>query len=317
MWLLSTSRAELKFFPAPEEVTGGYAILSHVWGDNEQTFQEVQVLGEKYTKAGINPRGHVAPKIRDSCVLAQKHGYRWIWIDTCCIDKTSSSELSEAINSMFRYYALSEVCYVLLQDVPSDCRLHKTRSAFRTSQWHERGWTLQELVAPNLVVFVSSDWKLLGTKAELAPLLAEITNVPESVLRLEKDLADVNVAHRMSWASSRKTTRLEDEAYSLMGIFGINMPTLYGEGRKAFYRLQEEIMKTSVDTSLFAWGYSVPFQFEFLQFSATALPDDSYLFAQSPSDFQWAWVGGVEFVAPPKRLTSVSEPRNITMPRRH
>ena len=256
MWLLSTDRAELKFFTSPEGFAwgSGYAILSHVWDAKEQTFQDLRSLGSRCKLFGLNPRHFVSRKIRESCIRAEKHGWKWIWIDTCCIDKTSSAELSEAINSMFRYYSLSAVCYAFLRDVSANCILDKQESAFRRSRWHQRGWTLQELVAPKLLIFLSSDWTILGYKAELAQLLEEVTHVPLSVLRFEQDMADISIARRMSWASTRKTTRLEDEAYCLMGIFGINMPTLYGEGRKAFYRLQEEIMKTSVDTSLFVWG---------------------------------------------------------------
>ncbi|KAH9910726.1 uncharacterized protein BXZ73DRAFT_83238 [Epithele typhae] len=115
-------------------------------------------------------------------------------------------------------------------------------------------WTLQELLAPRLLLFLSRDWEILGTKAELAEELGQTTPIPVSILRFEEEIRDVSVAQRMSWASRRETTRIEDEAYCLMGIFDINMPMLYGEGRKAFQRLQEEIMRTSTDTSLFAWG---------------------------------------------------------------
>ena len=147
-----------------------------------------------------------------------------------------------------------QVCYVYLGDVPDGSNVHSHNSAFRRSRWHLRGWTLQELLAPELVVFLSQGWEVLSTKTELASLISQITHIPVQVLTFEKDIADVSIAQRMSWAASRKTTRAEDEAYCLLGIFGVSMPTLYGEGRKAFYRLQEELMKTSVDTSLFAWG---------------------------------------------------------------
>ncbi|KAI0359554.1 HET-domain-containing protein [Trametes cingulata] len=261
MWLLSTDRAELHFFAGPESVPeGGYAILSHVWvAGEEQTFQDLHwAIRQKCAQTGDNPRDLVCSKIRECCILAERHGFKWAWVDTCCIDKTSSSELSEAINAMFRYYALAEVCYVYLRDVPSDCVLQEPNSAFRNSRWHTRGWTLQELLAPALVLFMSSEWELLGTKMELAPLLQEITGIHTVVLRLIRPIEEVEVAQRMSWAAHRRTTRLEDEAYCLMGIFGISMPTLYGEGRQAFQRLQEEIIRRSIDTSIFAWGLCKP-----------------------------------------------------------
>ncbi|EIW78783.1 HET-domain-containing protein [Coniophora puteana RWD-64-598 SS2] len=249
MWLLSTDRAELRFFVSPDRVDGGYAILSHVWGDNEQSFQDVQAFQD-----GRNPRDLVSDKIRECCLLAERHGYKWVWNDTCCIDKSSSSELSEAINSMFLWYSRADICYAYLQDVSSDAPDIKPR--FRESRWYTRGRTLQELIAPDLLIFVSAEWEILCDKAEEASLVAEITKIPEAVLRKEVELDDISVAQRMSmsWAATRETTRVEDRAYSLLGIFGVNLPTLYGEGPEASRRLQEEIMRTSIDTSLFAWG---------------------------------------------------------------
>ena len=254
MWLLSTARAELRYFPAPETIPKGYAILSHVWGEDEQTFQDIQALRARCAESGDSPRDLASTKIRNFCVLAERDGYNWGWVDTCCIDKTSSSELTEAINSMYRYYTLAEVCYAYLKDVPTDDATDGNYSAFRKSVWHRRGWTLQELIAPRLVVLLSQTWEVIGAKADLALLLEEVTNVPTDVLRLEASPSDYCIAARMAWAAKRETTRPEDEAYCLMGIFGIFMPALYGEGRNAFRRLQEEIMKTSEDSSIFAWG---------------------------------------------------------------
>ena len=273
MWLLSTDRAELHYFSDPESVPGGYAILSHVWDEEEMSFQDIQVLRKQCASRGLKrptrlfkiglgsaktPRDLASDKIRLSCIVAESHGYRWIWNDTCCINKESSSELSEAINSMYRYYSLAEVCYAYLGDVSQDVGGMYSQvwqgSGFMESRWHTRGWTLQELIAPTFLIFLSREWQVLGTKANLADTLEQITKVPVAVLRKEVDLGSTSIAQRMSWAAGRQTTRLEDEAYCLMGIFSINMPTLYGEGRRAFYRLQEEIMRQSIDISLFAWG---------------------------------------------------------------
>ncbi|PIL27100.1 hypothetical protein GSI_10240 [Ganoderma sinense ZZ0214-1] len=300
MWLLNTARAELEFFPTPESVPRGYAILSHVWDKTEQTFQDIQALRIKCAEDGTNPRDLVCDKVRAFCVLAERAGHEWGWADMCCIDKTSSTELSEAIVSMYRYYSLAEVCYAYLRDVPTtsedDLRGPDSESAFRASRWHKRGWTLQELIAPSLVLFLSCTWEILGSKADLADLLEEITRVPAAVLRLEDEHSAHCVAARMSWAADRETTRPEDEVYCLMGIFGIFMPPLYGEGKNAFLRLQEEIMKQVDDPSIFAWGdvYSIPM---------ADLDDDQVLnvwsrnfpkrmatvygsFANSPSDFR-------------------------------
>jgi hypothetical protein len=171
------------------------------------------------------------------------------WIDSCCIDKSSSAELSEAINSMFKRYQNAQVCYAYLSDVTSaidDPMI--TDSQFRRSQWFTRGWTLQELLAPQYVEFYNHHFVQIGTKSSLAMVIVEITGITH--------LFDYNlacVAHKMSWVATRKTTREEDIAYCLIGLFGVNMPTLYGEGTKAFLKLQLEILHKSDDESIFVW----------------------------------------------------------------
>ena len=292
MWLLSTDRAELRCFPSLDVIDGGYAILSHTWGHNESTFQDLQELERRCKLSGENPRDLVPSKVRNCCVVAERDGFQWVWVDTCCIDKTSSTELSEAINSMFKWYSESEVCYAFLADVPSDDVIGAPNSAFRRARWHTRGWTLQELIAPIHLIFLSPDhsgqWTRIGDKINLAPLLHEITGVPARVLTREDQFYDVSVAERMAWASMRTTVRIEDEAYALMGLFNINMPTIYGEGRRAFRRLQEEIMKQSFDTSLFAWGDSengLPGYASSLPFSkiSTTFRHDPLLYLLAPS----------------------------------
>ncbi|KAH7926856.1 HET-domain-containing protein [Leucogyrophana mollusca] len=224
-----------------------YAILSHVWGDNEVTFRDIS------RPHAIRMKGYA--KIEHSCAQALADGYEYIWIDTCCIDKSSSAELSEAINSMYRWYEEAVVCYAYLEDVRSDEDPAAERSRFRRSKWFTRGWTLQEAIAPRRVIFFAGDWVKIGTRFSLIHVIAEITGVDEQVLLAARPLTDVSVAKKMSWASWRETTRLEDRAYSLMGIFGVHMPLIYGEGKNAFIRLQYEIMRTSNDQSIFAWSY--------------------------------------------------------------
>lgn len=269
MRLINTHTLEMQSFNSPEVVPGGYAILSHCWDEGgEQSFKDIQKVRKRCasSESNLQPRDLVCDKIRQFCDLAKDHGYEWAWIDTCCIDKTSSSELSEAINSMYRYYSFADICYVYLKDVlTTDALVMRERhfcdgapyikcsTPFQDSRWHTRGWTLQELIAPRLVLFLSQSWEVLGTKADLAEQLTGCTSIPIEILRLEKTPTDFSVAQRMSWAADRTTTRLEDEAYCLLGIFDMHMPTLYGEGRKAFRRLQEEIMKKSADTTLYAW----------------------------------------------------------------
>ncbi|PIL29247.1 hypothetical protein GSI_09296 [Ganoderma sinense ZZ0214-1] len=295
MWLLSTDRAELHYFSSSDAVPDGYAILSHTWEGQEQSHQDVIAIGARCSADGTNPRDFVCSKIHQSCVLAESHGFRWVWIDSCCIDKTSSTELSEAINSMFRWYAQAEVCYAFLADVPSGSQpTVRTSASFRKSRWHTRGWTLQELIAPAIVVFVSGDWQILGTKANLAGLLQEVTSIDQKVLTREVMLSSCSVSERMCWASRRNTTRVEDEAYCLMGLFGVSMPTIYGEGRRAFLRLQYEIMKHSSDISLFAWftttlpGCGKLSSQRITLLPGTTVPDvdaTKYLLAPSPQYF--------------------------------
>ncbi|MCJ1392634.1 hypothetical protein MMC18_005504 [Xylographa bjoerkii] len=190
-------------------------------------------------------------KIKSCCARAFADGLDFVWIDTCCIDKTSSAELSEAINSMFEWYRGAQVCYAYLDDVPSSEDDHSAdSSAFRKSRWFTRGWTLQELLAPEKMIFFCQDWNVIGTKYALAHEVSSITKINEQYLF---NFETASVAARMSWASRRETTRPEDKAYSLMGIFKVNMPLLYGEGRKAFYKLQLQILDMVDDESIFAW----------------------------------------------------------------
>ncbi|KAI0753203.1 HET-domain-containing protein [Daedaleopsis nitida] len=289
MWLLRTSTGELEYFNSPSDVKGGYAILSHVWQRREMSFQELWNLRLPVVSSQLdsNPRSRASPKIRECCKLAESHGYKWLWIDTCCIDRTSSSELSEAVNSMFAWYSQAHVCYAYLHDVPSVGSLTRGDSAFRRSKWFTRGWTLQELIAPRSLVFFSQDWQMLGTKASLSALLEQISGVDADVLTFRRHISDVSVARRMWWASSRQTTRIEDQAYSLMGLFGVHLPTIYGEGIRAFRRLQEEILKHTSDQTLFAWGHVLPIRSTPFRerLSHSNYHDDSHLFAPSPAAF--------------------------------
>jgi hypothetical protein len=180
-----------------------------------------------------------------------------IWTNTFCIDKTSSAELSEAINSMYKWYEGSCICYVYLADVAEDARRlffngTGAKNSFDSSRWFKRGWTLQELIAPVVVEFYNVDWMFIGTKRSLQQHITKITGIAITVLRGASPRS-CDIATRMSWASRRQTTRIEDQSYCLLGLFGVNMPLLYGEGQKAFQRLQEEILKIEEDYTLFTW----------------------------------------------------------------
>jgi hypothetical protein len=217
-----------------------YAILSHRWGVEEVTFKDM-TNGTSKAKAGYG-------KIQFCGEQARRDNLEYFWVDTCCIDKSSSAELSEAINSMFRWYQKAARCYVYLSDVSiqkrkaSDTSAVCTwESAFRESKWFTRGWTLQELLAPRLVEFYSRESKSLGSKRTLEQQIHEITGVPATAFRANS-LSQFDVNERFSWAKSRQTTHGEDKAYSLLGIFDVHMPLLYGEGEvKAFLRLREAI----------------------------------------------------------------------------
>jgi hypothetical protein len=217
-----------------------YAVLSHTWGPEEVNFRDM-MEGNGTSKTGFD-------KIRFCGEQARRDGLQYFWVDTCCIDKSSSAELAEAINSMFRWYRDAAKCYVFLSDVPrADVDItdqsHQLpwESAFQISRWFTRGWTLQELIAPTSVEFFSKNRELLGDKKSLERHICEITRIPSKALR-GSPLAEFSATERMSWAETRQTTREEDIAYSLLGIFDVHMPLIYGEGRvNAVGRLREAI----------------------------------------------------------------------------
>ena len=215
-----------------------YAILSHTWGSEEVSLQEVE-NGTGKDKAGWK-------KIVFCAKEADTDGLRYIWVDTCCIDKRNAVELQEAINSMFRWYQNAARCYVHMSDVSigeGDLRQSqpKWEVEFQRSRWFRRGWTLQELIAPSTVEFFDSEGRRIGDKEELTPKINDITQIPVAVLR-GAALSELDVHERMSWAQGRETTRPEDMAYSLLGIFGIHMGLIYGEGiHNALQRLRRKI----------------------------------------------------------------------------
>ncbi|KAI1794543.1 hypothetical protein LXA43DRAFT_995504 [Ganoderma leucocontextum] len=240
----------------------------------------------------------VSSKIREACRIARTDNYDYIWINTCCINDDNTLESSEAIHATFRRFSKAAICYVYLADVPEadNPSMRSVGSPFHFSRWFTRGWTLQELISPKNLVFASQNWQRLGTKEGLAEVISEITGIDEEILTHCKLYSDVSVARRMYWASRRRTTRVEDEAYSLMGLFGVTIQPMYGEGHQAFFRLQQEILMRTQDQSLFAWGTRSP-ALHYPRADAdpnhpplTHFPphrdvQDSTLFARSPSDF--------------------------------
>ena len=247
--LLNVRTLEVEEFFSPR--IPPYTIISHTWGADEVTFSDIQSSHFK-DKKGFG-------KIEYACKQTIGDGWDYTWVDTCCIDKTSSAELTEAINSMFQWYLEAEVCYAYLADVyegissglceqadaaddlikgraspcvyvgnhNSEYDLSGIReTSFGRSRWFTRGWTLQELIAPREVKFYSADWMFLGSKRELARELQQITSIDYFILTvqngrlLQRALDETCAARKMSWASRRETTRPEDIAYCLLGLFG-------------------------------------------------------------------------------------------------
>lgn len=257
--------------------TPKYAILSHTWGEDEVTYADFISPSSEIEKSN----GYA--KVRHSARQAVADGLQYVWVDTCCIDKSSSAELSEAINSMFQWYRRAAVCYVHLADLAEPRRADWADEGgepqgwtkdFLACRWFTRGWTLQELIAPLNLVFYTHDWRPVATKKELCQTIARYTGIASPVL-MGANFRLLLVGERMRWAAGRTTTRVEDMAYCLLGIFNINMPLLYGEGERAFLRLQQEVMKSTNDRSLFCWSATTE--------SHTAVRG---FFAKSPAEFE-------------------------------
>jgi hypothetical protein len=223
MWLIDAETFELHYHIICP--IGQYAILSHMWEDGEVGFQEFKDLSSARKLKGFM-------KIEWTVLEARRRRLKWAWVDTCCINKDSSAEMSEAINSMFQWYQSAAVCFAYLSDLPmktsvmslfaratptniNEIRDHK----FRASRWWTRGWTLQELIAPKHVVFYGQEWDRFGSKAELHAEIASITNISSDMLLYEYDLRAESIACRRSWAASRETTRVEDVAYCLWVVY--------------------------------------------------------------------------------------------------
>lgn len=255
-----------------------YAILSHTWTKDEVTFREWQ----EPTATTASKTGFL--KVKDACALALSLAHEWLWADTACIDKTSSAELSEAINSMYAWYRNSAECLVYLADVEElDNDETQLQDQITASRWFTRGWTLQELLAPADLTFYDRRWRRLGTKTQYANAIALATGIPAGILKKARNAqpgaSSLTVAQRMSWIACRRTTRIEDMAYCMLGIFDINMPLLYGEGAKAFLRLQHEILSTYHDHTILAWTWTARAGHDELDYR------DSGVLARSPTAF--------------------------------
>lgn len=233
-----------------------YAIFSHRWTDSEPSYQDVSAsifpggLGkQRNTKtAGL-------AKLMQLCETARALGYKLVWSDTCCIDKSNMAELSEAIHAMFKWYAHAHLCIVHLAASSS-------LADFEREPWFKRGWTLQELLAPRRIKFYDETWRQFTTLANdkddpaLMSALSTVTGIPRDVVVADnsRGIKGRGIWEIMSWASARKTTRIEDVAYCLYGLFDVHPPIAYGEGEKAFPRLVEAIAERYHTWDVFAWG---------------------------------------------------------------
>ena len=225
-----------------------YAILSHTWGGDEVTFEDLE-KGIGSSKAGFQ-------KIEFCGEQAARDNLHYFWVDTCCIKKSSDAELTSSLNSMFRWYRNATKCYVHLSDV-SACIEDNQRAAafeaFRKSRWFTRGWTLQELLAPDSVEFFSKEGILLGNKVSLKEHILNITSIP--VQALLGNLRMYSSEERISWIKGRETEEKEDKVYCLLGICDVSMAIIYGEGEeKAFRRLQREISSLEHDKGEESWS---------------------------------------------------------------
>ncbi|KAH8796360.1 hypothetical protein BGZ57DRAFT_998111 [Hyaloscypha finlandica] len=233
-----TGPGEFSLVQVASHTTPSYAILSHTWTDGQEVTYQDLISGTGNSKSGYD-------KIKFCGEQATRDGLRYFWVDTCCIDKTDTEELTTAINSMFRWYRDAKKCYVYLADVTIpgcdtdvQARQYSWEAAFRESRWFSRGWTLQELIAPSMVKFFSKEGKRLGDKQSLEKPIQEITGIPIQALR-GNPFSNFNVAKRIRWAARRQTTKEEDIVYCLFGLCEVSMPPIYGEGKEvALKRLQ-------------------------------------------------------------------------------
>ncbi|KAH7137476.1 hypothetical protein B0J13DRAFT_419550, partial [Dactylonectria estremocensis] len=249
MWLLNTRSLDLHYYPQPADCPA-YAVLTHCLKDGELTDLHdlpSQNLVSESQRASCTV-------IREACGEAQSFGVEFIWLDEVCINRSSTAAISEALNSMFQIYQQADVCLVYLSDISIRVELlYPPETYIHQSQWGTRVWVLQEIIASKHVQFYDKQWTRIGTKDSLLHFLTAFLGIDRPVLENADCLFDFSIGRRMSWAAQLSADRPEDVAYSLLGIFRVNLSIIYGEGRRAFLRLQEEILRDTDDATLFAW----------------------------------------------------------------
>jgi hypothetical protein len=229
-----------------------YVMLSHRWEAKEPLLHDIQdkVVYELEPVDGMR-------KLQSFCKVARDAGYRWAWSDTCCIDKSSNVELQESVNTMFVWYRHSALTMIYLSDVSRSSK----SGALAESAWNERGWTVQEFLAPNVVIFYQKDWSLYlddrtpnhKESVEIMQELAYATGIDlRALVNFQPGMRGAR--EKLQWASRRVTTWQEDIAYSLFGIFGVHLPVIYGEKKQhALGRLLQEIIARSGDITALDW----------------------------------------------------------------
>ncbi|KAG1780745.1 hypothetical protein EV702DRAFT_1042967 [Suillus placidus] len=226
--------------------------LSHRWEGRESLLHDIQdkVINE------LNPVGGIV-KLQSFCKTVRAAGYRWGWIDTCCIDQTNNVELQKSLNSMFVWYRTSALTMVYLSDIPPSSK----PGALARSAWNTRGWTVPEFLAPKVIRFYQNDWTLYlndrspNHKQSVAIMqeLEDATGIDAKIL-VAFSPGMKNAREKLQWASARVTTVQEDIAYSLFGIFGVHLPVMYGEKKQnALGRLLQEVVARSGDISALDW----------------------------------------------------------------
>jgi hypothetical protein len=321
MRLLDTTTFELHSAAPGYFKNQGYAILSHRWVGAEIDFRQIEGPNSDFKNA-INQqiRSPQLDKIRGACRTARQLGFSWVWIDNCCINKESATEEAESINSMFKWYRDAQVCITYLSDVELKSPALHTRSGpgnalgqavnlgqtnnnvetdhtvFQKldgkapSEWFSRGWTLQELLAPRDMRFYDMNWNFMGTKESLAREIEAITGINAVYLTGVQSFRTACIATKMSWMADRTTTREEDIAYGMLGLFNVTMSPQYGEGPRAFMRLQHELLLSVPDESLFAWQMPDPSAGEKFGIASTSgitwSPDEWGMLAPTPDWFK-------------------------------
>lgn len=316
-WLINTATCQIEK-DVPVET---YAILSHHWaGDDEIKFNTLRPGDLQRSK-----------KIRGAIEIAKAANYPYIWIDSVCMDKSNAVETSTNINSMFDYYQNAEVCITYLSDVDTTKtrlrKFEKDTDARQNSVWFTRGWTLQELLASPYMWFYDKNWQFIADKEDesVKKELQAATKIDPSFLNGDLAFRSASVATRMSWMAGRTTTRTEDIAYSMLGILGISMEPQYGEGVRAFLRLQKTLLDGDKDESIFAWTWNKVGLGCYSSLAETPwVPNSWGLLAPSPDCFaesanvilpakksreerEYTWVqNGVQFKVPQKSGTDVT-----------